>query len=67
MQLMAQHKYGLRVKNEQVFINLIKQLGVAAVTVDFLEIKHSSPVKLNLMGCSTSKGNNKICNNFFLL
>lgn len=57
MQLMAQHKYGLRVKNEAVFVALIKQLGVAAVTVDFMEVRHSSPVSLNLSGCaSTSKG-----------
>lgn len=53
---MAQHKYGLRVKNESVFIALIKQLGLAAVTVDFMEVRHSSPVALNLSGCATSKG-----------
>lgn len=58
MQLMAQHKYGLRVNNERVFIDLIKKLGKAAVTFDFMEIKYSSPVSLNVTGvCSTSKGN----------
>lgn len=56
MQLMAQHKYGLRVKNEAVFVNLIRQLGNAAVSVDFMEVKHSSPVNLNVVGCSSSKG-----------
>ncbi|XP_063705136.1 uncharacterized protein LOC134834417 [Culicoides brevitarsis] len=56
MQLMAQHKYGLRVRNEAVFVALIKQLGLAAVTVDFMEVRHSSPVGLNVSGCSTSKG-----------
>lgn len=59
MQLMAQHKYGLRVKNETVFVNLIRQLGKAAVTVDFMEVKHSSPVNLNVIGCSSSKGKTK--------
>lgn len=55
---MAQHKYGIRVKNEKVFIDLIHDLGLAAVTVDLLEVKHSSPVILSsLIGSSgTSKG-----------
>lgn len=56
MQLMAQHKYGLRVSNERVFIELIQQLGSAAVTFDFMEVKYSSPVSLNSFGYSTSKG-----------
>lgn len=54
--LMAQHKYGLRVKNEKIFVDLIQRLGTYAVTVDFLEIKVLSPVGLNYnfsgMGCS---------------
>jgi hypothetical protein len=45
--LMAQHKYGLRVKNEKIFVDLIERLGRYAVTVDFLEVKVSSPVGLN--------------------
>jgi hypothetical protein len=45
--LMAQHKYGLRVKNEKMFVDLIERLGRYAVTVDFLEVKVSSPVGLN--------------------
>ena len=53
---MAQHKYGLRVNNEKVFKDLIDKLGMAAVTVDLLEVKHSSPVNLNITGCSSSKG-----------
>lgn len=57
MQLMAQHKYGLRVRNEKVFIELIDKLGRAAVTVDMLEVKHSRPVALNSSGVtSSSKG-----------
>lgn len=57
MQLMAQHKYGLRVKNESTLVDLISKLGNAAVTFDFIEVKHSSPVKMNMSGCSsTSKG-----------
>lgn len=55
---MAQHKYGLRVKSEQIFVNLIRTLGIAAVTVDMLEVKHSSPVTLLMTHHSggTSKG-----------
>lgn len=57
MQLMAQHKYGIRVQSEKVFIDLIEKLGRAAVTVDLLEVKHSSPVGLStLVGHSSSKG-----------
>lgn len=60
MRLMAQHKYGLRVNNEQVLVNLIEQLGVAAVTFDFMEVKYSSPVSLNTVGCCTSKGKTSV-------
>lgn len=57
MQLMAQHKYGLRVSQEKVLINLVNELGKAAVTVDLLEVKHSSPVGLStIVGHSSSKG-----------
>lgn len=59
-QLMAEHKYGVRAKNEQVFKDLIRTIGVAAVTVDLLEVKHSSPVTLSMTNpCGgTSKGIN---------
>lgn len=55
---MAQHKYGLRVKNERVFIDLIEKLGNYAVTVDLLEVKVTSPVGLNwnALGNGSSKG-----------
>lgn len=58
MQLMAQHKYGLRVKNETFFQNLIARLGKAAVVIDLMEVKLSCSVKLTMSGCSTgpSKG-----------
>lgn len=55
MQLMAQHKYGLRVKNEVFFQNLINSLGKAAVTIDLLEVKPSAAVTLNMSGCSTGR------------
>lgn len=44
---MAQHKYGLRLKDNEVFAELSRTLGIAAVTVDMLEVKHSSPVSLS--------------------
>lgn len=49
-QLMAQHKYGIRKNKEQeyMFNELIRKLGVAAVTVDLLEVKYTSPVNLSL-------------------
>lgn len=55
MQLMAQHKYGLRVKNEAFFQNLIANLGKAAVTIDLLEVKPSNSVKLVMSGYSTGR------------
>ncbi|XP_037026195.1 DALR anticodon-binding domain-containing protein 3 [Bradysia coprophila] len=55
MQLMAQHKYGLRVKNELFFQNLINSLGKAAVTIDLLEVRPSGSLKLNMSGCSTGR------------
>lgn len=57
MQLLAQHKYGLRVQNEKVFIDLIENLGKAAVIVDLMEVKFTAPVGLaTVPGLSSSKG-----------
>ncbi|KAJ6639690.1 DALR anticodon-binding domain-containing protein 3 [Pseudolycoriella hygida] len=57
MQLMAEHKYGLRVKNEMFFKNLIQKLGKAATTIDLLEVKPSCPIKLSVTASSgRSKG-----------
>uniref|UniRef100_A0A1A9VRU1 DALR anticodon binding domain-containing protein n=1 Tax=Glossina austeni TaxID=7395 RepID=A0A1A9VRU1_GLOAU len=56
MHLMAQHKYGVRVKQDARFCALMKRLGYAAVTVDLLEVKHTSPVKIIRCGQSRSKG-----------
>lgn len=53
---MAMHKYGVRVKNESCFRNLINQLGEAAVKVDLLEIKHTSPVSVKRNGQGCTKG-----------
>lgn len=47
MELMAQHKYGVRFKDNTVFVQLSRTLGLAAVTVDMLEVKHASPVSLS--------------------
>lgn len=48
MELMAQHKYGLRWRDNAAFAELSRTLGRAAVTVDLLEVRHSSPVQLNV-------------------
>lgn len=55
MQLMAQHKYGLRFRNEASFQGLINNLGKAAVTIDLLEVKHTCSVKLVMSGCATGR------------
>lgn len=47
MQLIAEHKYGLRIKNEKILQQLMDTLGKAAATVDLLEVKHSSPLSIN--------------------
>lgn len=64
---MAEHKYGVRAKDEQIFKDLIRTVGVAAVTVDLLEVKHSSPVTLSMTNhCGgTSKGISSCNNSFF--
>lgn len=64
MQLMAQHKYGLRVKNEAFFQNLINSLGKAAVTIDLLEVKPSCSVKLVMDGCPTGRSKGRSKNQF---
>lgn len=58
MQLIAQHKYGLRVQNEAYLRDLVGKLGEAAVVVDLLEAKTSGPVfltaKVNQLSNNTS-------------
>lgn len=60
MQLIAQHKYGLRVQNEKYLRDLVQVLGAAAVIVDLLEAKTSGPVflasKSNQVANTSSKG-----------
>lgn len=65
MELMAQHKYGLRVRDNQVFAEMSRNLGLAAVTVDMLEVKHSSPIALSIQShCGgASRGINDVFNN----
>lgn len=59
MQLIAQHRYGLRTQHNKEFFDTIRCRGIAATAIDLLEVKHSSPVSLqigsNHIGCS--KGN----------
>lgn len=56
MELMSRHKYGVRPPKADdpsavAFDTLNRTLGCAAVTVDLLEVKHSSPVTLSLSPC----------------
>lgn len=56
MRLMAMHKYGVRVKDDIKFCELFRRLGEAAVAVDLLEVKPSSPVNLIRSGQGSTKG-----------
>ncbi|XP_061401817.1 uncharacterized protein LOC133337619 [Musca vetustissima] len=56
MCLMALHKYGVRVKQDARFCALMERLGCAAVTVDLLEVKHTSPVQIIRNGQGSTKG-----------
>ncbi|XP_073829415.1 DALR anticodon-binding domain-containing protein 3 [Musca autumnalis] len=56
MCLMALHKYGVRVKQDARFCALMERLGTAAVTVDLLEVKHTSPVQIIRNGQGSTKG-----------
>jgi len=46
MHLMALHKYGVRIKSDDNFLNLREKLGIAAVKLDMIEVKHSNPLTL---------------------
>lgn len=56
MCLMALHKYGVRVKQDARFCDLMRRLGNAAVIVDLLEVKHTSPVQIIRNGQGSTKG-----------
>ncbi|XP_029718815.2 DALR anticodon-binding domain-containing protein 3 [Aedes albopictus] len=56
MQLIAQHKYGIRVRNHQRFQETIASLGRSAAIVDMLESKASSPIDMRKEKNQSSKG-----------
>ncbi|XP_036341287.1 uncharacterized protein LOC118750665 [Rhagoletis pomonella] len=56
MCLMAMHKYGVRVKDDSRFNALLTRLGAAAVTVDLMEVRFSSPVQIIRSGKGSTKG-----------
>lgn len=56
MRLIAMHKYGMRIKDDLKFKELIQRLGNAAVSVDLLEARHTSPVQINRKGQGSTKG-----------
>lgn len=61
MRLIAMHKYGMRIKDDIKFKDMIRKLGLAAVAVDLLEVKHTSPVQINRKGQGSTKGKFTIC------
>lgn len=64
MQLIAQHKYGLRVKDQERFQKMIASLGRSAAIVDLLESKASSPIVMKGDKNQSSKGAAFILYNF---
>uniref|UniRef100_W8C8L5 DALR anticodon-binding domain-containing protein 3 n=1 Tax=Ceratitis capitata TaxID=7213 RepID=W8C8L5_CERCA len=56
MCLMAMHKYGVRIKDDKSFSALMSRLGAAAVTVDLMEVRHSSPVQIIRSGKGSTRG-----------
>lgn len=46
MQLMALHKYGLRIKDDEKFLQLREQLGEAACKLDMIEVKHTNALTI---------------------
>lgn len=56
MQLIAQHKYGIRVRDHQRFQEMIASLGRSAAIVDMLESKASSPIDMKKEKNQSSKG-----------
>lgn len=50
MKLIAVHRNGLRAC--EGFGEFIKKLGLAAVSIDLLEVKHTSPVQIMGQGCT---------------
>ncbi|XP_065085275.1 DALR anticodon-binding domain-containing protein 3 [Ochlerotatus camptorhynchus] len=56
MQLIAQHKYGIRVRDHQRFQEMIASLGRSAAIVDMLESKASSPIDMKTEKNQSSKG-----------
>ncbi|EAT42580.1 AAEL005905-PA [Aedes aegypti] len=56
MQLIAQHKYGIRVRDHQRFQETIASLGRSAAIVDMLESKTSSPIDMRKEKNQSSKG-----------
>lgn len=58
MQLMAQHKYGVRVTSEPGWADFFKRLGDAAVNIDLLHVKPNRPIIINedCAASTSSKG-----------
>ncbi|XP_053696990.1 DALR anticodon-binding domain-containing protein 3 [Sabethes cyaneus] len=56
MQLIAQHKYGIRVKDQQRFQVTVASLGRSAAIVDMLESKANSQIDLKKEKNKSSKG-----------
>lgn len=54
MRLIATHRNGMRSK--EGFKEMVAKLGLAAVSIDLLEVKHTSPVQINRTGQGCTKG-----------
>lgn len=47
MHLVSIHKYGVRVRDDESFLELVEKLGRAAATLDMMEVKQSSTLSLH--------------------
>lgn len=47
MHLISIHKYGVRVKNDNAFKDIVRRLGKNAATLDLLEVKQASSITLS--------------------
>lgn len=54
MRMMAQHKYGIQIKNIDSWENYFNKLGEACVKIEMLSNKSQKPIKITLNDLQTA-------------
>lgn len=54
MRMMAQHKYGVQIKQMESWENYFDKLGNACVTIEMLSNKAQKPIKITLNDLQTA-------------